>query len=313
MSMIAVTGGAGFIGSNLVRDLVQRGHDVVAVDDLSNGDWNNLEGVDAVRVEASILDSGTIQDSIRGCVSVVHLAARGSVPRSIANPWATHRANIDGTLSVLQACRHSGVDHVVYSSSSSVYGRNPALPKGEREWVRPMSPYAVSKLAAEQYVLSFQESYGLSSVAFRLFNVFGPRQSSGHVYAAVIPQFLDSIRAERPLTVFGDGEQSRDFTYVADVCRALVEAVEGRVTSPEPVNLAFGRRITINEVIRQLSTIVGRDLPVRREPPRAGDIRHSQAVNARLGELFPSIEPTPFSAALEATARRMLSQDSVAS
>ncbi|MEV6677940.1 NAD-dependent epimerase/dehydratase family protein [Streptomyces erythrochromogenes] len=313
MTRIAVTGGAGFIGSNLVRELVLRGHEVVAIDDVSTGDWCNLDGVEAERIETSVLDGGVVEASIRGCASVVHLAALGSVPRSIADPWATHRANIDGTLSLLQACGRADIGHVIYSSSSSVYGRNPALPKDEREWVRAMSPYAVSKLAAEQYVLSFQESFGISSVAFRLFNVFGPRQSSGHVYAAVIPQFLDSVRADRPLTIFGDGAQTRDFTYVADVCRVLVGAVEHRVTAPEPVNLACGRRISVNEVVRRLSEILGRELPVVRAAGRSGDVRHSQAVNNRLRELFPDFEPTHFGTALEVTARWMLSPDRGAS
>lgn len=313
MTKIAVTGGAGFIGSNLVRELVLRGYEVVAIDDLSTGDWRNLEGLDAERVEVSVLDGGSVENSIRGCASVVHLAALGSVARSIADPWATHRANIDGTLSLLQACGRADVGHVVYSSSSSVYGCNPALPKDEREWVRAMSPYAVSKLAAEQYVLSFQESFGLSSVAFRLFNVFGPRQNSGSIYAAVIPQFLDSIVADRPLTVFGDGEQTRDFTFVADVCQVLVGAVERRVTAVEPVNLAFGRRISVNNVVRQLSAILGRELTVAREAARPGDVRHSQAVNDRLRELFPDVGPTPFETAMEVTARWMLSPDKVAS
>lgn len=313
MTKIAVTGGAGFIGSNLVRELVLRGHEVVVIDNVSTGDWSNLDGVDVERVEVSVLDGPVVERKIRRCSSVVHLAALGSVPRSIADPWATHRANIDGTLTLLQACVRAGVGHVVYSSSSSVYGSNPALPKGEREWVRAMSPYAVSKLAAEQYVLSFQESFGLSSLAFRLFNVFGPRQSSGHAYAAVIPQFLDSILSDRPLTVFGDGEQSRDFTFVADVCQVLVGAAERRVSVAEPVNLAFGRRVSVNDVISQLSAILGRDLTVVREEARAGDVRHSQAVNEQLRALFPEVEPTSFEAAMNVTARWMLGPGRVAS
>lgn len=313
MTKIAVTGGAGFIGSNLIRELVLRGHEVIAIDNLSTGDWRNLEGVDVDRIEATVLDGRLVEKSIRGCTSLVHLAALGSVPRSIADPWATHRANIDGTLSVLQACLNADVGHVVYSSSSSVYGRNPALPKDEHEWVRAMSPYAVSKLAAEQYVVSFQESFGLSSLAFRLFNVFGPRQSSGHVYAAVIPQFLDNIRAGRSLTVFGDGEQTRDFTFVADVCQVLVEAVERQVYAAEPVNLAFGRRVSVNDVVRQLSQIVGRELSVSTEAARPGDVRDSQAVNHRLRELFPDLKPTPLETALEVTARWALNSDRIGS
>ena len=221
---LSITGGAGFIGSNLARAALDKGHQVTIIDNLSTGYPQNLEGVDVRFVYGSILDQQVLEDAVEGADSVIHLAALGSVPRSIADPMTTHSANATGTLAVLEAARASGVNHVVAASSSSVYGLNPALPKGEREWVRPMSPYAVSKLATEQYVLAYQESFDMKTMAFRFFNVYGPRQRPGHVYAAVIPVFLDSLLAGRPLPVNGDGSNSRDFTHVGTVCQVLLNA-----------------------------------------------------------------------------------------
>ena len=285
---ILITGGAGFIGSNLAELALGRGHSVTVLDDLSTGFADNLDGLDVRFVEGSILDEDSLSSAMAGADSVVHLAALGSVPRSIKDPQATHAANATGTLAVLEAARQAGVQHVVSASSSSVYGLNPALPKHEREWVRPMSPYAVTKLATEQYTLAYQESFGLQTLAFRFFNVYGPKQRAGHVYAAVIPTWLDALFRGEPLWVNGDGSNSRDFTYVATVCAVLLDAVERTVTHPEPVNLAFGTNTTLNDLAQQIEITTGQAPDVRHRDPRPGDVPHSQADNATLRSLFPT-------------------------
>lgn len=288
-----ITGGAGFIGSNLVRQAQANGHEVVVIDDLSTGYRANLEGLDVDFREASILDGEAMASAVRGVDSIVHLGAIGSVPRSIANPVASHAANATGTLSVLEAARAADVTHVLCASSSSVYGMNPALPKSEREWVRPMSPYAVTKLATEQYTLAYQESYGFDSVAFRFFNVYGPLQAAGHAYAAVIPVFMDALLNGKPLPVNGDGTQSRDFTFVETVCNVLLTAAEQRTSHPEPVNLAFGTNTSLLELIDLMQEITGIEADVQHRDPRPGDVRHSQANNETLRSLFPDIAATP--------------------
>ena len=290
---LLITGGAGFIGSNLVRLALAGGHDVSVLDDFSTGYRENLDGIAARVVEGSILDPGALASALEGVQSVVHLAALGSVPRSIKDPVATHAANATGTLAVLEAARTAGVSQLIFSSSSSVYGMNPALPKSEREWVRPMSPYAVSKLAAEQYVLAFQQAYGMETLAFRFFNVYGPRQRAGHVYAAVIPVFVDALLAGHPLPLNGDGTHSRDFTYVGTVCRVLLDAVSRRVTHPEPVNLAFGTNTSLTHLIEVLTVTTGVTAVIEQRPERPGDVRHSQADNAVLRSLFPEVGPVP--------------------
>lgn len=288
--LIAITGGAGFIGSNLSAAALRAGHGVVVLDDFSTGYRDNV--VDGVRlVEGTILDPAAVDDAFEGADSIVHLAALGSVPRSIADPFASHAANATGTLSVLEGARRAGCGHVISASSSSVYGLNPALPKSEREWVRPMSPYAVTKLATEQYTLAYQQSYGIDSLAFRFFNVYGPLQRAGHAYAAVIPIFVDALLRGEPLPVNGDGSHSRDFTYVGTVCRVLLDAAERRVSHPEPVNLAFGTNTTLIELIERIEGVSGLSAEVLHREPRPGDVKHSQADNAVLRSLFPDVEP----------------------
>jgi UDP-glucose 4-epimerase len=306
---LTITGGAGFIGSNLVRH-AQRHDGVTGVrvlDDLSTGTLTNLVDLDVDFVEGSLLDSVALDRAVKGSDRVVHLAALGSVPRSVKDPIASHAANATGTLMLLEACRRHEVEHVVVSSSSSVYGANPALPKHEREWVRPMSPYAVSKLATEQYTLAYQSTFGLSATAFRFFNVYGPRQRAGHVYAAAIPTFVDALLRDEPLTINGDGHQSRDFTYVGTVCRVLLDAALNRVQAPEPINLAFGARVTLLQVIEQLEDITGRAATRRHVEPRVGDVRHSEADNTTLRSLFPGVEPVPLRQGLEETVAWFLS------
>lgn len=288
---LLVTGGAGFIGSNLVKTALAGGHEVTVIDDLSTGYRDNLEGLDVRFLEASILDIDALDDAVTGVDSVVHLAALGSVPRSIADPMRSHQVNATGTLNVLEAARRAGVSHVSCASSSSVYGMNPALPKHEREWVRAMSPYAVTKLATEQYTLAFQQSYGMETLAFRFFNVYGPGQRAGHVYAAVIPIFVDAMLRGEALPVNGDGTQSRDFTFVGTVCEVLLRAAEQKVTHPEPVNLAFGTNTSLLDLISRLEGFAGRELAKEFRPPRAGDVPHSQAANQSLRSLFPGVEP----------------------
>ena len=298
---LLITGGAGFIGHNLARRALETGHEVVVLDDLSNGLRENLTGLDVEFHEASFLDDTATSMALKGVDSVIHLGALGSVPRSLKAPLVSHAANATGTLNLLEQARAAGVSHVVTSSSSSVYGMNPALPKGEREWTRPMSPYAVSKLAAEQYTLAYQQSFGLETLAFRFFNVYGPGQRAGHVYSAVIPTFIEAILTGKPVPVHGDGTQSRDFTFVGTVCRVLLDAAERRVWHPEPVNLAFGTNTNLLKVLDELRGAVGSDFEVEHLPSRPGDVPHSQARNEQLRALFPDVQPVTLADGLKET------------
>jgi UDP-glucose 4-epimerase len=257
--------------------------------------------VDARLVEASILDPDALDAALDGAWAVIHLGARGSVPRSVAEPIASHQANATGTVQVLEAARRAGDVYVVVSSSSSVYGANTTLPKVEDMVVRPVSPYAASKLAAESYTLAWQHTYGLPTLAFRFFNVFGPLQPAWHDYAAVVPAFLAAALHGRPLPVHGDGTQSRDFTFVDSVCEVVTRAAVDRVVSDIPVNLAFGSRISLLDVIDVLQDLLGHPLEVDHLPARAGDVRHTQADNSRLRELFPDITPVSLRDGLAST------------
>jgi len=300
---VIVTGGAGFIGSNLGRTLLARPEvdEVVALDDLSTGDTANLDGTDVALVQASILDTDALDATFAGADAVVHLAALPSVPRSVADPVSSHHANATGTLEVLQAARRAGDLPVVVASSSSVYGANRELPKREIMRTAPISPYAVSKLATEAYALAFGHTYGLPTLAFRFFNVYGPHQPAGHAYAAVIPAFVDAALRGVPLTVYGDGEQTRDFTYVGTVAEVITESVVRRVSDADPVNLAFGTRVSLNTLIDDLAGILGFRPEVSHLPPRAGDVRDSQADNSRLLGLFGSVVPVDLSEGLRTT------------
>ena len=298
---VVVTGGAGFIGANLSRRLVERGDGVVVVDDLSTGDRDNLRDLDVTFVEGTILDAATLDTAMRDASAVVHLAARPSVPRSISDPVASHLANASGTVEVLEAARRAGNLHVIVASSSSVYGANPTLPKHEDLATMPLSPYAASKLATESYALAYQQSFDLPALAFRFFNVFGPLQAAGHAYAAVVPAFVSAALEGRPLTVHGDGKQSRDFTYVDTVTEVIADAIARRVTSPSPVNLAFGTRTDLLTLIAELEALLGTRVDVEHTETRAGDVKHSQADSTRLQELFPDVVPTALPDALRAT------------
>lgn len=289
---VLVTGAAGFIGANFVAWCNRHSPewDLVALDDLSTGSAENLAGRAVDLVVGSLADPDVVLEVSQGADAIVHLGALGSVPRSIANPRASHVANLTGTLNVMEAARNVGA-HVIYASSSSVYGANLKLPKSEFDWTRPMSPYAVTKLGAEAYVLAYQQSFAVRSLAFRFFNVYGPLQSAGHAYAAVIPKFLDAAYRGEPLQVHGDGLQSRDFTFVGTVCATLHDAVTRAVSAPDPINLAFGTNTTLMRLIDLMRETTGLDCPVQHVDPRPGDVRASQSDGLRIREFFPSISP----------------------
>lgn len=301
-----MTGGAGFIGSNLVSRLVDLGDSVSVIDDLSTGHLSNLDGSPATLHQGSILDRGMLSDALEGADAVVHLAALGSVPRSVKDPVTSHHANATGTLYVLEAARRRKL-HVVAASSSSVYGSVPDLPRVESLPTRPMSPYAASKAATEAYVLAYGSSYGLPVLPFRFFNVYGPNQAAGHPYAAVIPTFINAALSGMPITVDGDGLQTRDFTYVDTVTWVLANAVHGQVISDRPVNLALGANVSIRALLNHLENILGRRLNVHHGPCRVGDVQASQADPTLLRQLFPDVPETPIDCGLRATVEWFLS------
>jgi len=275
-----VTGGAGFIGSHLAGALLAAGHDVIVIDNLSTGKLENVKDFREHKhfefIQGSITDVHVLKDLFKDVECVFHQAAIASVPRSVANPQATNEANVTGTLNVLIAARDCGVEKVVYASSSSVYGDTPTLPKREDMEPNPKSPYAVSKLTGELYCTVFSEVYGFKTVCLRYFNVYGPRQDPFSDYAAVIPKFVTSVLDHRSPVVYGDGTQTRDFTFVNDVAHANILAMEHK--NVEGVfNIACGERITVNELARLLMELVGVELDVVYEAPRPGDIKDSLA------------------------------------
>ncbi len=298
---VLVTGGAGFIGSNLVRRLQSNGHEAVAFDDFSTGLESNLAGLDVEVVRGNLVNAEDVARASAGIDAIVHLGARGSVPRSIEFPVATHEANATGTLNVLEAARPHGA-HVIMSSSSSVYGANPLLPKVERTWTQPLSPYAASKLASEGYMLGYQASYGLPTLVFRFFNVFGPWQRRDHDYAAVVPKWLWKAMTGQVIEVHGDGTQTRDFTYVDSVVDVLMDAVGRRVSLDSPINLAFGRRHSLLDLLERIEALLGVSPRVEFVAPRVGDVRNSENDPALLMETFPRVEPVDLDPALERTA-----------
>jgi UDP-glucose 4-epimerase len=300
---VLVTGGAGFIGANLVRALTHTHGvgEVSVIDDLSFGNRSNLDGLDIDFIEGSILDDRALSKASAGISAIVHLAARSSVPRSIAEPLAAHEVNATGTVKVLEAARRQGGAHVVVASSSSVYGETRVLPKTESLPARPISPYAASKLATEAYSLAWAHSYGFPALALRLFNVFGPLQPPLHTYAAVIPSFLSAAFQDQSLPVHGDGSQSRDFTFVESVVSVVVDALLRKVSHEDPVNLAFGSRVTLMELVGVMEDVLDRQLPIDFQPARAGDVTVSQADPATLASLFPDSEPTPLEAGIRST------------
>jgi len=299
MSKVAVTGGAGFIGSNLTRRLISEGHEVVVVDDLSTGLISNVDQAKTTFLQLSITDAKSIHEALKDCQTIFHLAARGSVPRSIKNPVATHDVNATGTLNVLEVARESGA-HVIFSSSSSVYGRNMQLPKDESMWLGPMTPYAASKLAAEGYVQAYAAAYKVPTTLLRFFNVFGPRQRPDHEYAAVIPKWIWLAMQGQPIDVYGDGSASRDFTYVDTVLDIAMTAMKEKVVTEGAMNLAYGNRIFLNHTIEMLKKRFP-DLQVNYKSERLGDVKESQNDPELLKKLFPKIQPKEFETALSET------------
>jgi len=276
-----VTGGAGFIGSHLVEHLVGEGHDVAVLDDFSTGKRENLEALQKQIeiIEGSVTDSATCARACRGVDFVLHQAALASVPRSLGDPLATHHANATGTLNVLLAARDAKVKRVVYAASSSAYGNTAELPKHERMVPRPLSPYAVSKLAGEQYCRAITASFGVETVALRYFNIFGPRQDPASQYAAVVPKFITAAQSSEGPVIYGDGEQTRDFTYVANAVRANMLACIAPADEccGEVFNVGCGARISVNDLWRKIATLLECTAQPHYVPSRKGDVRDSLA------------------------------------
>jgi UDP-glucose 4-epimerase len=275
---VLVTGGAGFIGSNLVRALVGRGDDVRVLDNFSTGQRTNLDGLDVEIVEGELRSYERVHNAVRGTEIVFHLGALGSVPRSVQDPLTSGAVNVEGTLNVMLAARDEGIRRVVFASSSSIYGNQPELPLHESMAPDPISPYGVAKLAAERYCVSFSRVYhSFEAVVLRYFNVFGPRQDPTSQYAAVVPLFITTIAADEPVTIFDDGEQSRDFTYVDNVVAANLLAADAEGVSGRIFNISAGSPVTVNELAETIGRLLDRPVARRYLPPRPGDLRNSWA------------------------------------
>jgi UDP-glucose 4-epimerase len=307
---VLVTGGAGFIGSHLVEALVARGQSVRVLDNLATGSIENLSPLlgRIELVEGDLRDAAACKEACSGIQTVFHLGALGSVPRSVDDPLTSNAVNVQGTLNVLQAARHAGVRRVVFSSSSSVYGDTPMLPKHEGMRPNPQSPYAVTKLAGEEYCRAFYRTYGLETVALRYFNVFGPRQSPISQYAAVIPRFVSALMEGRPPVIFGDGGQSRDFTYVSNVVDGNLLAAEAQGVGGEVFNVACGGQIRVIDMLDQIRELVGGAMEVEVREPRAGDVRHSRADITAAADRLGYSPRVPFSEGIARTTEWYLGQ-----
>ncbi|MFV0933578.1 NAD-dependent epimerase/dehydratase family protein [Pseudomonas jessenii] len=295
-SPVLITGGAGFIGSHLTDALLARGHAVRILDDLSTGKHSNLP-LDNPRVElivGDVANAALVAQAMAGCSAVAHLAAVASVQASVDDPVRTHQSNFIGTLNVCEAMRQTGVKRVLFASSAAVYGNN-----GEGESIdedtpkAPLTPYAVDKLASEQYFDFYHRQHGLEPVIFRFFNIYGPRQDPSSPYSGVISIFSERALKGLPITVFGDGEQTRDFVYVEDLVDLLVQAIEMPRVEVGAVNVGWNQATTLKQMLEALEAVVGNLPPVSYGPARSGDIRHSRANNRRLLERFSTTEPTP--------------------
>ncbi|HEX41280.1 MAG TPA: SDR family oxidoreductase [Phycisphaerales bacterium] len=279
MEKFLVTGGAGFIGSNICRRLVDQGCFVRVVDNLLTGRMSNLAGIED-RIEfmqADMGDPAVAAAAMRDVEVVLHQGALPSVPRSVEEPQLTHRHCVDATFTLLLAARDAGIRRFVYAASSSAYGDTPTLPKVETMPVKPLSPYAVAKLVGEHYCSVFAGVFGLETISLRYFNVFGPYQDPTSQYAAAIPAFVVSILRDQPPTIYGDGEQSRDFTYIDNVVQANLLAARAKRTAGEVVNIACGQCVTVNEIIDMINAFTGKQVRPRYEPSRPGDVKHSLA------------------------------------
>lgn len=282
---VLVTGGAGFIGSNLVEELHET-NDIIVLDDLSTGKIENLNGLKHTFIEGSIADLATVKEAMKGIDYVFHLGALPSVPRSVRDPITSNEMNTTGTLNILVAAKDEGVRKVVLASSSSVYGDTPTLPKIETMIPNPLSPYAVTKLTGEYYCSVFYKVYGLRTTAVRYFNVFGPRQDPNSEYAAVIPKFISMIEAGQSPTVFGDGEQTRDFTYVKDTVKGTILAALSEKADGEAINVAGGERISLNEMIKLMARSMDAEVEPTYADTREGDVKHSLADITKAKELM---------------------------
>jgi nucleoside-diphosphate-sugar epimerase len=298
-----VTGGAGFIGSNIVDELIRRGHEVTVLDNLSSGKTANLELVaNRIRfIEGTISDLDTAKRACEGVDYVIHLAARTSVPKSVKDPIETNQVNIDGTLNVLVAARDAGVKRIVYAASSAAYGEAPTLPKIETMQAEPISPYGVTKYVGELYARVFGKVYGLEYACLRYFNVFGPRQDPTSTYSGVLSRFMLAVLQGQCPVIYGDGEQSRDFIYIANVVDLTLRAAETPGASGVILNGGTGAKITLNEVVRQLGELTGRKIVAKYEPPREGDIRDSQADISLAKQLLAYQPSVQFSEGLRRT------------
>ena len=295
---VLITGGAGFIGTNLTLGLLNCGYEVKVLDDLSTGLKQNISK-DAEFVNASILDNSKVNKAIEDCKVVVHLGARGSVPRSIKDPIATHNVNSTGTLNVLEAARTSK-SHYIFSSSSSVYGSNMVLPKNEDMVLRPITPYAASKMSGEGLSLAYAKTYELPVTTFRFFNIFGPWQRPDHEYAAVIPKWISKCMKDDEIEIFGDGEQTRDFTYVGTIVNIVIDCISNKILHPEPVNLAYGNNISLNQVTDLLKNSFP-DIKVKYLPQRNGDVLHSKNDPKLVRSLYPNVNVEKFETSLQET------------
>jgi nucleoside-diphosphate-sugar epimerase len=298
-----VTGGAGFIGSHTVDELVRRGHSVVVLDDLSAGKDENMGEIRGkiTFVKGSITDLEIVRRACHEADYVLHLAARTSVPRSVKDPLETNRVNVDGTLNVFLAARDAKVKRVVFAASSSAYGETPILPKVETMEPVPISPYGVSKLVGEAYARVFERCYGLETVSLRYFNVFGPRQDPCSQYSGVLPKFITAALEDEQPVVFGDGEQSRDFTYVENVVQANLLACEAPNANGKVFNVGTGVRFTLNQTLKLLEKISGKSIAAKYEPSRDGDIRDSQANIGQAREFLGYDPQVDFEAGLRRT------------